>query len=141
MRSPGCCGSARSATFDLALDGVATDGAAMVGADLAADGRLTLLEGDRTAALAALDAGGAAIVPAAVADRLGIALDSSLDVTAVDGTTIPLRVVGIADRTLPGRDGETMLVGWTDATTRFGVGGADAFAVRFAPEAPPSARS
>ncbi len=129
------------ATFDLALDGVATDGAAMVGADLAADGRLTLLEGDRTAALAALDAGGAAIVPAAVADRLGIALDSSLDVTAVDGTTIPLRVVGIADRTLPGRDGETILVGWTDATTRFGVGGADAFAVRFAPEAPPSARS
>ncbi len=128
------------ATFDLAIDGVATDGAAMVGADLEADGRLTLSAGDRAAALAALDAGGAAIVPAAVAERLGIGLDATLNVATVDGTTIPLRVVGIAERTLPGRGGEAVLVGWPDATARFGVDGADAFAVRFAPNAPASAR-
>ncbi len=128
------------ATFDLAIDGVATDAAAMVGADLAADGRLTLTEGDRDAALAALDAGGAAIVPAAVADRLDIDLGATLNAAAVDGTTTPLRVVGIAERTLPGRGGEAVLVGWSDATDRFGVAGADAFAVRFAPNAPASTR-
>jgi putative ABC transport system permease protein len=124
------------ATFDLAIDGVATDGAAMVGADLAADGRLRLTAGDREAALAALDAGGGAIVPAAVAERLGVGLGDSLNAAAVDGTTVPLLVVGIAERTLPGRGGESVLVGWDDATTRFGVAGADAFAVRFAPNAP-----
>jgi putative ABC transport system permease protein len=128
------------ATFDLALDGVATDGAAMVGADLAADGRLTLAQGDRTTALAALDAGGAAIVPAAIAKRLGIRLDSTLTVATVDGSTMPLRVVGIAERTLPGRGGESVLVGWSDATAHFGVAGADAFAVRFAPNAPATVR-
>ncbi len=124
------------ATFDLAIDGVATDAAAMVGADLVADGRLTLTAGDREDALAALDAGGAAIVPAAVAERLGVDLGATLNAAAVDGTTTPLRVVGIAERTLPGRGGEAVLVGWSDATDRFGVTGADAFAVRFAPNAP-----
>jgi putative ABC transport system permease protein len=128
------------ATFDLAIDGVATDAAAMVGADLAADGRLTLTEGDRDTALAALDAGGATIVPAAVAERLDIDLGATLNAAAVDGTTTPLRVVGIAERTLPGRGGEAALVGWSDATERFGVAGADAFAVRFAPNAPGSTR-
>ncbi len=128
------------ATFDLAIDGVATDGAAMVGADLAADGRLTLTAGEREAALAALDAGGAAIVPVAVAERLGIGLGDSLNAAAVDGTTAPLKVVGIAERTLPGRGGESVLVGWDDATNRFGVAGADAFAVRFAPSAPATTR-
>ena len=112
----------------------------MVGADLAADGRLTLTAGDRDAALAELDAGGAAIVPAAVAERLDLELGATLNAAAVDGTTIPLRVVGIAERTLPGRGGEAVLVGWSDATDRFGVAGADAFAVRFAPNAPAATR-
>ncbi len=128
------------ATFDLAIDGVAADGAAMVGADLAEDGRLRLTAGERGEALAALDAGGAAIVPIAVAERLGIGLGDSLKAAAVDGTTVPLRVVGIAERTLPGRGGESVLVGWDDATTHFGVAGADAFAVRFAPNAPATTR-
>ena len=126
------------ATFDLAVDGVSTDGAAMVGADLAADGRLTLTAGDRATALAALDAGGAAVVPRAMADRLGLALDDTLSIAAVEGGTIPVRVVGIADRTLPGRDGEALIVGWGDAMDHFGVAGADAFAVRFEPNAPAS---
>ena len=42
------------------------------GADLDADGRLTFIAGDRSAALAALDAGGATIVPAALAERFGL---------------------------------------------------------------------
>ena len=71
--------------------------------------------------------------PRAIADRLGLALEDPLSVATVEGGTIPLRVAGIAERTIPGRDGEAVLVGWADATTHLGVAGADAFAVRFDP--------
>ena len=76
------------ATFDIASTASATDAAAVVGADLAADGRLRFTAGDRTAALAAIDAGGAAIVPAGLAERLGLAVGPALAVPAVDGTTL-----------------------------------------------------
>jgi putative ABC transport system permease protein len=120
------------ATFDLAIDGVRVDGAAMVGADLSADGRLDLVTGDRDAALAALDEGGVVVVPRGVAVRDGLAPGSTIAATAADGSLIELRVVGVAERTLPGRTGETFIVGWPDAE-RLGVAGADAFAVRFLP--------
>jgi putative ABC transport system permease protein len=105
----------------------------MVGPDLAADGRLRFAAGDRVAALAALDAGGAVVVPAGLAARDGIVLDQTLEAIADDGSTVALRVVGIAERTLPGTGGESVLVGWVDAA-RLGVVGADAFAVRFVPD-------
>ena len=38
---------------------------------------------------------------------------------------------GSSAPTMSGHTGESMLVGWTDATTRLGVAGADMFAVRF----------
>jgi putative ABC transport system permease protein len=138
--TPGVARVSPMATFDLALDGSRIDGAAMSGADLAAAGHLRFAAGERDAALAALDTGGAAIVPAAMAARLGIVLDQVLEVAAVDGTSLPLRVVGIVERTLPGRGGETMLVGWDDAIEQLGVVGADAFAVAFAADAPPTVR-
>ena len=106
----------------------------MVGADLAADGRLQFIAGDRAAALAALDAGGAVVVPAGIAARDGLGLDTVINATAADGSALPLRVVGIAERTLPGPTGESLIVGWSDAE-RLGVAGADAFAVRFSPSA------
>jgi putative ABC transport system permease protein len=106
----------------------------MRGADLAADGRLTFTAGDRATALAALDTGGAVIVPAGLALRDGLTLGEDLSVTAADGSLQDLRVVGIAERTLPGVSGEALLVGWPDAE-RLGVTGADAFAVRFDPTA------
>jgi putative ABC transport system permease protein len=55
--------------------------------------------------------------------------------SVIGGTGAPadLRVVGIVERGLPGRTGETAFVGWPDATGRLGVLGADAFVVRFAP--------
>ncbi len=98
------------------------------------DGRFRLLAGDRAAAFAALDAGGAVIVPAAAAERDGLTLGSTLSATAADGSVVPLAVVAIAERTLPGRTGKSMVVGWPDAE-RLGIAGADAFAVRFAPTA------
>lgn len=131
---PGVASVSPVATFDLAVGGRRIDGAAMVGPDLATDGRLRFVAGDRHAALAALDAGGAVVVPAGLAARDGIVLDQTLEAIANDGSTVSLRVVGIAERTLPGTGGESLLVGWVDAA-RLGVAGADAFAVRFAPDA------
>ncbi len=132
--APGVTTVSPIASFPLAIHGVRTDGVAMVGADLAADQRLRFVVGDRAAAFAAIDAGGAVIVPAGIAARDGLTLDSTIEATAADGSVLPLRVVGIAERTLPGSTGESLIVGWSDAE-RLGVAGADAFAVRFGPSA------
>ena len=129
------------ATFDLAVGGIRTDAAAVSGADLAADGRLRFRAGDRAAALAALDAGGAAILPERIATRLGVSLGSTLTATGADGAQLELVVAGLVERTFPGRTGETVLVGWPDALLGLGVLGADAFAVRFAPNATPADRT
>ncbi len=129
------------ATFDVAVDGARTDAAAVSGAALAADGRLTFTSGDRAAALAALDQGGATIVPAAMADRLGLAVNDMITVPDRAGRPLDLRVVGVVERSIPGSAGEAMLVGWDDATDRLGVAGADVFAVRFAAGAPSTATS
>ncbi len=128
---PGVAAMSAIATFDLAVDGVRVDGAAMDGAALATDGRLRLTAGDRATALRALDGGGVVIVPAGIASRDGLAVGDALTVTAADGSALPLRVVAIAERTLPGATGESLVVGWADAET-LGVAGADAYAVRFA---------
>jgi putative ABC transport system permease protein len=129
------------ATFDVALRGTRTDAAAVVGADMAADGRLVFVSGDRAAALAAIDAGGATILPAALAERLGVAVGQTLTVPTTDGGTLDLHVAGIVERSVPGRTGEAMLVGWTDAIDHLGVAGADVFAVRFTPDAPAAAHT
>ena len=76
----------------------------------------SFVAGDRAAALAALDAGGAVhrarrASPRATASRVG----ATIDATAADGSALPLRVVGIAERTLPGPTGESLIVGWPDA--------------------------
>ncbi len=118
--------------FAVGVGGQRLDAAAVVGADLLADGRLVLTAGDRATALPALDAGGSVILPAAVADRLGLPLGGSLQVLA-GSQVVALRVVGIAARTIPGSSGEAVLVGWPDATQRLGAVGADVFAVRYVP--------
>jgi putative ABC transport system permease protein len=136
---PGIARVSPIATFDVALQGTRTDAAAVVGADMAADGRLAFVEGDRDAALAALDAGGSVIVPAAMAERFGLSVGGVLLVPTNDGGSLDLTIVGVVERSIPGRTGEAMLIGWNDATNHLGVAGADVFAVRFAPGAPASA--
>jgi putative ABC transport system permease protein len=106
----------------------------MVGADLKNDGRLRFVLGGRELALAAIDAGGAMIVPAGVAERDGLGLGQTFDTTAADGSVLKLRVAAVTERTLPGPAGEAVIVGWADAE-KLGVAGADAFAVRFGPSA------
>jgi putative ABC transport system permease protein len=121
------------ATFDIALQGTRTDAAAVVGADMAADGRLAFVDGDREAALVALDAGGSVIVPAAMAERFSLAVGDAVRLPTVGGGAVEMTIVGIVERSIPGRTGEAMLIGWGDATDRLGVAGADLFAVRFVP--------
>ena len=128
------------ATFDVAIDGVRTDAAAVVGKDMDQDGRLRFVAGDRGAALAALDAGGATVIPAALAARLDLTVGQTLTVPTADGGRLDLVVAGIVERSIPGKTGEAMLVGWRDATDRLGVAGADVFALRFTPDAPADAR-
>jgi len=125
------------ATFDLAFRGTRLEAVAVRGADLAADGRLSFSAGDRAAAFAALDAGGAVVVPRSRAERLGVGLGDVLAV-ATAGGLVELEVAGVIERSFPGRGGEAVLVGWSDALDRFGVAGADAFAIRYA-EAPAGA--
>lgn len=121
------------AMFEVAYEGVRLDAAAIVGVDFLADGRLRFIAGDRTAALESLDAGGTVVLPRAQAERLGLGVGETMTVLGGAGRPIALRVVGIVERAPPGRSGETVLVGWPDASDRLGVLGADVFAVRFAP--------
>ena len=136
---PGVARMSPLGRFSIALEGARTDAAAVVGADLLADGRLPLAAGDRATAFAALDAGGAAIVPRSLAERRGLGIGSKLALLSGTGT-VELEVVAIAERTIPGTLGEAILVGWPDATERLGVLGADAFAVRFGPGQEAAAR-
>ena len=121
------------ALFEVARNGVRLDAAAVSGADLAGDGRLRIVVGDRDAALKDLDAGGVVILPRSLADRLGMTVGSTLTLAVGEGTVADLRVAAIAERTLPGGVGESVLVGWHDATSIFHVAGAEVLAVRYVP--------
>ncbi len=137
---PGVSSVTPIATFDLAFRGMRVDAAAVVGADFLADGRLTMLAGDRSMGLHALDVGGAAILPDGLAKTLGLDVGDSMHIP-VDGTrSVDLTVAGIVERSMPGTSGEAILVGWKDATETLGVLGADAYAVRFSPGAAETAR-
>ena len=65
---------------------------------------------------------------------------SPFSVALGGGRVLDLRVAAIAERTLPGRAGEAVLVGWSDATKPLGVAGADVFAIRYEPGRAEAAR-
>ena len=121
------------ATFGVAYQGIRLDAAAVVGGDMLADGRLRFVEGDRTSALNGLDSGGTVLLPRSLADRLALGPGSMMRFSAIGAKSADLRVSGIVERGLPGASGESLIVGWSDATSLFGVAGADFFAARFAP--------
>jgi putative ABC transport system permease protein len=109
---------------------VRQEAAAIVGRDYLDDGRLNFTSGDRTAALAALDSGGAVVLPKSLADEAGIKVGDSVEF-AIGLSTTPLRVSGIVAHSIPAQDQEAILVGWSDALSKFGVTGADFYAVRY----------
>jgi putative ABC transport system permease protein len=119
---------------------VRQEAAAIFGRDYLADGRLNFIAGDRTAALGALDAGGAVIVPESLADQAGIHLNDSMEF-ASGSTLTRMRVVGIVAHSIPAESQEAILVGWSDALSAFGVSGADFYAVRYAPGQEETARA
>jgi putative ABC transport system permease protein len=121
------------ASFDVALKGMRVDATAIVGRDFFIDNRLTPVMGDRTAALEALDAGGAVILPVALSERLGLELGEHITVPTDESHALKLQVVAVVERSMPGTSGESILVGWKDATESLGVLGADAFVARFVP--------
>jgi putative ABC transport system permease protein len=120
--------------FGVPYQGLRQEAAAIVGRDYLADGRLVFVAdgGDRTAALAALDAGGSVIVPRSLADQVGIHLGDTLTF-ATGPTPTRLRVVGIVAHSIPAGAQEAILMGWSDALGQFGATGADFYAVRYAP--------
>lgn len=120
------------AAFDLAFAGTRLEAVAIRGADFDADGRLVFTAGDRTKALAALDAGGSVLLPRARAEHMHVGVGDSIAVATADGL-VELEVAGVIERSFPGRTGEAALVGWGDAVDRFKVLGADGFVVRFMP--------
>lgn len=136
---PGVASVTPIGAFDLAIRGIRVDAAAIVGADFLSDGRLTFVGGDRTTALRALDLGGTAVLPAAAAERLGLGVGDTISLALGDGVTLDLKIGGVVEHSIPSGGGEAILLGWPDASGPIGVGGADAFAVRFAPGAPSSA--
>jgi putative ABC transport system permease protein len=120
------------ASFDLAYAGTRLEAVAIRGRDFASDGRLSFSAGDRAAALRAIDDGGAVILPKARAQVMGVGVGDTIAVATMAGL-VELKVVGLVQRSFPGRTGEAALVGWSDAVDSFGVRGADVFAVRFDP--------
>ena len=132
---PGVARVTPIATFDMAFRGVRIDAAAVVGADFLADGRLTAVDGDRAAALKAIDAGGAAILPVGLARSLGLEVGDTMRIPVDSMHQLELKVAAIVERSMPGTSGEAILVGWKDATESLSVLGADAYAVRFKPGA------
>src|SRR4029079_10918687 len=64
----------------------------------------------------------------------------SVSTPRIAGRTLARTIVGVVERSIPGRTSEAMLIGWSDAAGRLRVAGADVFAGRFAPDAPASAR-
>ena len=141
MAQPGVAQVTPIGGFDLAVRGLRVDASAVVGADLLADGRLVAVAGDRRGALLALDAGGYAIVPVSVASRLGLHLGEALPLTGATGSKVELTVAAIVEHSFPASGGESILVGWGDATGKLGVLGATAFAVRFVPGAEAQGRA
>jgi putative ABC transport system permease protein len=139
--TPGVASVSPIGLFGVPLDGLRQEAAAIVGADYLADGRLVFVSGDRAEALRAIDAGGAMIVPQSLAEQASppIAVGDELQfVTGPTATT--LRVAGIVAHSIPSNSEEALLVGWADATSRFGVTGADFFAIRYEPGQEATAR-
>jgi putative ABC transport system permease protein len=118
--------------FGVPFDGVRQQAAAISGADFEADGRLVFEpgEGDPATAFAAIDAGGAVIVPQSLASESDIRMGDTLTFGTGE-TPTRLVVVGIVAHSIPGDSQEALLVGWSDALGPFGATGADLFAVRY----------
>ena len=116
--------------FDVAIAGRRASAVAVDPGAYGGLGALTVVGGgSRTAALASLQAGGAALVPQAIADRFGLRVGDSLGLRTASGS-VTLRVAAIVAHSLPGASGESVVVSQSDAARSLGITGASMFLVR-----------
>ena len=118
--------------FDVAIAGRQASAMAVDPRAYDALGALTVEGGDRQAAFASLQAGGAVLVPRSVADRFGLRTGDLLGLRTAQGVA-QLRVAAIIEHSLPGSAGESVVVSQTDAVRSLGIAGASMFLVRAAP--------
>lgn len=122
--------------FDVAIAGRQASAMAVDPHGYGALGALTVEGGDRHAAFAALQAGGAVLVPRSVADRFGLRTGDPLSLRTAQGVA-QLRVAAIIAHSLPGSAGESVVVSQGDGVRSLGIAGASLFLVRAAPGAMP----
>ena len=122
--------------FDVAIAGRQASAMAVDPRGYGALGALTVEGGDRQAAFAALQAGGAVLVPRSVADRFGLRTGDPLSLRTAQGVA-QLRVAAIVAHSLPGSSGESVVVSQSDAVRSLGIAGASMFLVKAAPGAMP----
>jgi putative ABC transport system permease protein len=85
-------------------------------------GALIVVEGERAAAFSALGAGGAVLVPEAIARRTDVQLGDRIELSVPGGASAELTVAGVVAYSLPGRTGDgALLVSLADARTVFGI--------------------
>lgn len=123
--------------FEVAIAGRLASAMAVDPAAYQKLGALTVEGASRAAAFAALQAGGAALVPRSVAVRFGLRSGDPLDLRTALGS-IQLRVAGIVAHTIPGAAGESVVVSSADASRALGITGASLFLVRAARGAGPA---
>ena len=122
--------------FDVAIAGRQASAMAVDPRGYDALGALTVEGGDRQAAFAALQAGGAVLVPRSVADRFGLRTGDPLSLRTAQGVA-QVRVAAIIAHSLPGSSGESVVVSLSDAVRSLGIAGASMFLVKAAPGAAP----
>jgi putative ABC transport system permease protein len=95
-----------------------------------ATGSLIFVHGSRQAAFAALQAGGAVLVPEPVATRDKLGIGSTLGLAQPGGKVQTFTVVGIIAYTLPARSPDgALLISLADARSRFGATSASLWAL------------
>ncbi len=103
----------------------------------ASSGSLIFTSGDRTRAFDALRSGGAVLVPAAVAQRDGVAVGDTLTLGVPGEGTDTFTVAGIIAYSIPSTSGEpALLVSLHDAAAVFGVSDATLWALEPRPGTP-----
>lgn len=98
-------------------------------------GALIIVDADRTAAYDALRAGGAVLVPEAVARRGEVAVGDRIQLAVPGGASAEFTVAGLVAYSLPGRSGDgALLISLAEARTVFGVDVATIWAMVPQPE-------
>jgi putative ABC transport system permease protein len=134
-RVPGVTSATPVRLFDVAIAGRRASAMGVDPAAYAALGALTIESGAaRGPAFAALQHGGACLVPRSVADRFGIAAGDTVTLRTAQGQE-QCQVASIVAHSLPGGAGESVVLSQADAARSLGIAGASLFLVRGAPGA------